>query len=316
MQGISEDVLLVAEFHHLAEVHNSDLVGNELDDRKVVRYEEVGQVHRALKVLEQIDDLRLDRNVECRNGLVADDKLGFYGKCARDADTLTLTARKFVGVALVVIVAQTAFFHKVENVILDLILRNYAVNEHGLGEYVADRCAGRERGIRVLEDDLHLGSQIAQVLTLELCNVLTLEVDLAAARGMEAENGASESGLAASRLADNAERFARLQLEGYVINRNKLLCGLAHKGLCKHESLLEITDFKYRLGIGRIFLDFFRHLFLLLSVEVAGNEVRRADLNHTGVITRAFRDALVASFLEIAMSGHIYGVRNVAGDVE
>ena len=36
VQGIGEDGLLGAELHHTAQVHNADLVGDELDHRQVV----------------------------------------------------------------------------------------------------------------------------------------------------------------------------------------------------------------------------------------------------------------------------------------
>ena len=45
-------------------------------------------------------------------------------------------------------------------------------------------------------------------------------------------------------------------------------------------------------------------------------KVGGADLDHTGVLTGAALHALRASLLEIAMVGHVNGVRHVAGNVE
>ena len=60
MQRILEDVLLGAELHHSAQIHNADLVGNELDHGQVVGHEDVSQIHFPLQLLQQIDDLCLD----------------------------------------------------------------------------------------------------------------------------------------------------------------------------------------------------------------------------------------------------------------
>ena len=52
-----------------------------------------------LELLEQVDDLRLDRDVERRDRLVGDDEVGVERERARDADALALAARELVRVA-------------------------------------------------------------------------------------------------------------------------------------------------------------------------------------------------------------------------
>jgi hypothetical protein len=47
-----------------------------LDHRKVVGYEQVGKPEIFLKVLKQVQYLTLDRDIERRDGLIADDELG------------------------------------------------------------------------------------------------------------------------------------------------------------------------------------------------------------------------------------------------
>ena len=53
-----------------------------------------------LQVLEQVEDLRLDRDVERRDRLVADDQLRVQRERARDPDALALAARELVRVAV------------------------------------------------------------------------------------------------------------------------------------------------------------------------------------------------------------------------
>lgn len=124
VEGVLEDVLLVTELNHSTKIHNAYLIRDELNYRQIVRNEEVGKVHRLLKLLQKIDYLCLNGNVERGYGLVTYDELGIYGQGARNTDTLTLTARKLVRISLVVIIAQTAPFHKLDNVILYLAFRN------------------------------------------------------------------------------------------------------------------------------------------------------------------------------------------------
>jgi len=66
------------------------------DDVQVVRDEDVGEAEVALQVLEQVQDLRLNRDVECRDRLVADDQLRVDRERARDTDPLALAARELV----------------------------------------------------------------------------------------------------------------------------------------------------------------------------------------------------------------------------
>ena len=84
-----------------AEVHDHDPVADVTHHREVVRDEEIGEVELALEILEQVDDLRLDGDVERRHRLVADDDLGVERERARDADALALTAAELVRIAVV-----------------------------------------------------------------------------------------------------------------------------------------------------------------------------------------------------------------------
>ena len=51
-----------------------------------------------LQILEDVQDLGLDRNVQRTGRLVADQEAGLRGECARDRDPLPLTARELVRV--------------------------------------------------------------------------------------------------------------------------------------------------------------------------------------------------------------------------
>ena len=96
---VPEQVAPVGQLGDPAEVHHRDPVADVLDDAHVVGDEQVGQAELALELLEQVQDLGLDRHVERRHGLVADDEVGLEDERAGDADALALAARELVRVA-------------------------------------------------------------------------------------------------------------------------------------------------------------------------------------------------------------------------
>ena len=82
----------IAKLNHSAKIHNADLVGKEFNYRQIVRYKEIGEVHRALKILKKVDDLRLNRHIERRYGLVTDNELRLYRERSGNTDPLSLSA--------------------------------------------------------------------------------------------------------------------------------------------------------------------------------------------------------------------------------
>ena len=76
-----------------------DQIGDVADDRQVVGDEQVGEIELLLERLEQVDDLRLDRDVERRHRLVGDDEVRVDRERAGDADALALTAGELVRIA-------------------------------------------------------------------------------------------------------------------------------------------------------------------------------------------------------------------------
>ena len=68
-----------------------------LDDAHVVGDEQVGQAELALELLEQVEDLRLDRHVERGDRLVADDEVRLEDERPGDADALALPPENSCG---------------------------------------------------------------------------------------------------------------------------------------------------------------------------------------------------------------------------
>ena len=132
------------ELDGLAEVHHQHAVGDVADDVEVVRDEDVGQAEVALQVLEQVQDLRLHRDVERRDGLVADDQLRIDGERAGDADALALAAGELVREAVVVLRVEADDLEQLLDAALDLGRRCRCLcTSSGLGDDEADAACAR-----------------------------------------------------------------------------------------------------------------------------------------------------------------------------
>ena len=90
----------------LPAVHDGDLIAHPSDHREVVSDEQVGQAELDLEIFEQVQDLRLDRDVQRGNGLVADDQPRVQCERASDPDALSLAAGELVREAVGVLRAE------------------------------------------------------------------------------------------------------------------------------------------------------------------------------------------------------------------
>jgi len=72
------------------------------DHREIVGDEEVGKAELLLEYFHRVQHLRLDRNVQRRDGFVADDEIGIDRQRSREIDALALPAGERVGKPVVV----------------------------------------------------------------------------------------------------------------------------------------------------------------------------------------------------------------------
>ena len=172
----------------------------------------------VLKFLEQVQNLGLNGNIQSGNGLVADDQLGLQSERAGDADTLTLTARELVRIAVDVLGVQADDVQQLADALNALLLGTHAMNGHGLGDDLAYGHTRIERSIGVLEDELHLATHVLDLMLAHLGNIFALEEHLTCRRLGQAHDGAARGGLTATRLADQAKGLARINLERNVIH--------------------------------------------------------------------------------------------------
>jgi hypothetical protein len=162
MQRPIVEIALARDLDQLAEIHHRDAVADVLHHGKVVSDEQIGEAEALLQVLQQVHDLRLDRHVERRHRFVADDQVGIDRQRAGDADALALTSGELMRITPRVLRQQADHVEQVLDARLALGLGVKVVHRHRLGQDLAHRHARIERGVGVLEDDLHVTAQAAQ----------------------------------------------------------------------------------------------------------------------------------------------------------
>ena len=98
--GVLANFCGVARFDDSAKIHHEDSLADMLYNGQIVGDEQIRQVVFALEINEQINNLRLDGNVERAHSFVTNDELRFNGEGTRDADPLALTAAEFMRVTI------------------------------------------------------------------------------------------------------------------------------------------------------------------------------------------------------------------------
>ena len=209
------DVEVGALLHHAAEVHHRDAVGDVPHDRQVVGDEQVGQAEVVLQVLEQVDHLRLHRDVERGDRLVADDDLRLQGQGPGDPDALPLAAGELVRVAVDEVGVQAdpveQFLGALEPA---LARRDVGVHRPALGDDVTGGHPRVQRRVRVLEDDLDLAAVLLERAAAHLRDVPALVEDRPLGRLLQRDQQLRHGRLAAAGLPDQAEGLAAAAASG------------------------------------------------------------------------------------------------------
>ena len=220
MQRLGVEGISLGDLHHASEIHHDHAVRDVPHDREIVRDEKKREPVFLLQIFKEIDDLRLDRDVERGDRLVADDERRLHRERARDADALALPARELVRIALGHVIEEPYLRQELGHLCAcRLAVRHQAIDQHGLGDDLAHGHARVERAVGILEDDLDLAAIVLQRLPLDARHVDAAEHDLAGGRLLKPQQRAADGGLAATRFPHEADRLAREHVERQPVHR-------------------------------------------------------------------------------------------------
>ena len=168
MNGIAEERLARRDLDDAAGAHHRDFVGDVVDDREVVRDEQVGEPELGLQVLQQVQDLRLDRHVEGGDGLVAKHEVRLQRERPRDADALPLPAGEAVRIAVEKARVESDEPHQLLRHVGPVIGVADVVDDERLAQDVEDGHPRAERAEGILEDVLDAAAEPHQVVALRM----------------------------------------------------------------------------------------------------------------------------------------------------
>ena len=141
--------------------------------------EEQRETQLVLEVLEEVDDLGLDRDVEGAHRLVGHDEIGLEHECARDADALALAPGESMREPPSGSLGKADAHERFADTPAALGRRPDSVRAQGLGDDLLDLHAGIERCVRVLEDHLRAPAERLQLPAGERREILPVEQDAA-----------------------------------------------------------------------------------------------------------------------------------------
>lgn len=208
-------------------VHHEHVVGHLADHAQVVRDHDDRRVELGLEVGQQVQDLRLHRDVQRRRRLVGDQQVRVVDQRHRDHRPLAHAAGELVRV-LVEAARGLRDADPAEHVDRPLpglpLAGARVVHPVRLGDLLPHRVVRVQRGERILEDHRHVpAAQPAYLLLRQTDQLAAAHEDLAGDGGalgvVQAQDGQRGHALARAGLADDAERPPALHRERHAVHR-------------------------------------------------------------------------------------------------
>ena len=249
--GVLEDRLDRPLLDDPAAVHHHDPLAQARDHAEVVGDQDDRHAELAPQRLQQLQDLRLHRDVERRGRLVGDQEVRLAKQRDRDHHPLAHAAGELVGVQIDP-APRRRNPHLIEQPHARgarVLLAHALVLDQHLGHLARDPKVRIERGHRVLED--HREADAADPVQRPRRQVQELLAAKAGAAGAAAVPGEQPHdrekglGLARAGLADHAHALARLDPEADVAHRRHLALGRGEAG----GQILDLQDRGHRPGL-------------------------------------------------------------------
>src|SRR5258706_2384125 len=207
-----------AGFDHAAQVHDDHAVRYVANHPEVVAYEQVRELQLLAQANEEVQHLRLDRHIECGDGLVAHEEARAHGESAGDADAAALTARELVRKAAHERRIHADPLERPGNERIALAPRDETVNHRSFTHDVHDAKARVQRSERVLENHLDGQTLCVRLAAFEL-RIRTAAPQAFARAGFEdAGNQPAQRRLAATRFAHEAHDFTFAHAKAHAVH--------------------------------------------------------------------------------------------------
>ena len=94
MSGSGEHGISSANFPQIADFQHRNLMRHTCDDREIMGDENKAGPPHILQAQQQVQDTRLNRNVQRRRDFITDQQVGFRRQRSSNCDPLLLSSRK------------------------------------------------------------------------------------------------------------------------------------------------------------------------------------------------------------------------------
>ena len=245
MGGMIEDILCCTLFHNTARIHDHDVIRHLRDHAQVMGDQHDRRIDAVLQVPEQIQDLRLDRHIQCSRRLIGYDDLRIAGQRHGDHDPLPHTTGQFMGIHAVytLTVGDSDHLQGLDRALLDLFLRLALaiMKRNDFIHLIADPedriqgCHGflEDHGNHIAPDGLHLLLRDLRYLIGFISKVQTdLSRDDLPLRSLhQLHQRQTGYRLTAAGLTDYTDRLSDRYTEGYAVHT------VNSTAVCKEESM-------------------------------------------------------------------------------
>ena len=190
--------------------------------------EQVGKAVAVLQAAQKVDDLHLHRHVQCRGRFVQHDEFGTQDHGAGDGDPLTLPAGELMRVAFHHRGVEADLGHDFGHQCAFVAPVFGAVDPQPFGDDLRRGHARAKASVGVLEHDLHVAAQAAQLPGGPAGNVVALKDDPTFGRD-QPHDRQRQRGLARPAFADDPQRLPRPDRQGRLVDRVDMAHGLAQQ---------------------------------------------------------------------------------------
>ena len=218
----------------LAGIHHGNVVADLGHHAQVVGDHDDARVGLLAQLDQQVEDLRLDSDVERRGRLVGDQQGGGAGQSHGDHDALAHAARQLVRIFVHAIARgrDPDPVQQVDGGGARVFRRQPPMSAQCLADLVADGEAGIERGHRLLEDHGQpVAAQIAHLPLRQGGQILPLEQNRAgdahAGLRQQAHDGQGADALAAAGLPHDAQGAAGHKRKAHAADSHRVTAAFA-----------------------------------------------------------------------------------------
>ena len=220
MQRILVDFVAVGNFHDVAQVHHRYPVTYVAHHRQIMSDEEICKVESLLQVFQQIDNLGLNRYVQCGHRLVAHDKRRVNRQGASHADTLALSAAELVGEPVSHVRIQANVLQQFRHPVLVFFLAiDQPVNYQRFPDDIPGGHPRVKRAVGVLENNLHATAHGSHITGREAGQGLAIKDHLAIGGPVKLEDTTSGSCFSTAAFTNQPQGFTSADKEAHIVNR-------------------------------------------------------------------------------------------------